>query len=385
MSLTILADANIPYAERAFAHLGRVLAVPAQELGAELARDADLVLTRSTVKLGPELLGQSRAKFVATATSGVDHVDQGWLAARGVGFASAHGSNARSVAEWFTAAVLTLAQRHGLALGSLRVGIVGVGAVGEHVRQVCQALGLSQIHLCDPPRQRRGDLLPQPWSSLEQVLENSDIVTVHVPLIKEGPDKTLGMLGAQALSRLPQGALVLNAARGDVLPGEVILEEQGRLRFALDVWPSEPAVEAAHVAAAQLGTPHIAGHSLDAKVQGTLQIYRAACAFLGVEPRWEPGPQELPRFPVVELEAAGRPWQEVALEAVQASYRILEDVAAMEALAALPPQERGLSFRRWRQGYAPRREFAATRLRLVGADARTQQVLSGLGFCLESL
>jgi erythronate-4-phosphate dehydrogenase len=279
--------------------------------------------------------------------------------------------------------VLTLAQRHGLDLAQARVGIIGVGAVGEHVRQVCAALGVRQVLLCDPPRERRGDALP--WSSLTQVLDQSDIVTVHVPLIRQGPDETLGMLDDAALSRLPEGAVVLNAARGAVLPGDAILKHRDRLRFALDVWPQEPSVAPEYVAAAQLGTPHVAGHSLDAKVQGTYQIYRAACAFLGQEPRWSPGPQELPRPQEIQLQAQGRPWQEVVLEAVRASYRVEEDVRAMEALAALPEDERGLAFRRWRQSYPPRREFAATRLRVIGADERTRRVLGGLGFCLGSL
>lgn len=357
--------------------------LPAAGLNAEAVRGADLVLTRSTVKVGAGLLEGSAARFVATATSGVDHVDEGWLAARGIGFASAHGSNARSVAEWFAAALLTLCERQGRDLRGLRLGVVGVGAVGSQVLDVARALGIGQVLASDPPRERRGERALAPWAPLARLLRESDVVTLHVPLIEEGEDRTRALIDAAALARLPAGAILMNAARGEVVTAEAVLSaRRGGVVCALDVWASEPEVDPAHVAAAAVATAHIAGHSLDAKVEGTRMIYEAACAALGEAPRWAPGPEELPEGPEVVLECAGRAWQAAVAAAVAVSYDLARDDAAMRALAALPEGERGRAFRRWRQEYPVRREFAATRLAPRGADAEVAATLRALGFVL---
>src|SRR5438445_218674 len=82
MALRIVADRNLAYVSEAFAPLGDVVTLPSAELGREAVRDADLVLVRSTVKVGAPLLDGSRARFVATATIGTDHLDTAWLDAR---------------------------------------------------------------------------------------------------------------------------------------------------------------------------------------------------------------------------------------------------------------------------------------------------------------
>ncbi|MBE3070722.1 MAG: 4-phosphoerythronate dehydrogenase, partial [Planctomycetes bacterium] len=125
--MKIVADANIPLLAEAFSPLGDVTALPADRLTREVVADADALLVRSVTPVGPALLDGSRVRFVATATIGVDHVDQAYLAARGIGFASAQGSNARSVAEYVLAALAVLAGRRGERLTGYRLGIVGVG------------------------------------------------------------------------------------------------------------------------------------------------------------------------------------------------------------------------------------------------------------------
>src|SRR5215471_14919810 len=124
----IVADHNIPLVAQAFAELGEVTTVPSGALTADAVGDADLLLVRSTVRVGAELLANSRVRFVATATIGTDHLDCEWLAARGIVWAAAPGSNADSVVQWFAATLLALARRLDLALDRLKLGIVGVGA-----------------------------------------------------------------------------------------------------------------------------------------------------------------------------------------------------------------------------------------------------------------
>src|SRR5262249_21831184 len=148
-------------------------------------RGADVLLCRSTLRVGEALLAHSRVKLVATATIGTDHLDLPWLASRGITVASAPGSNAPSVALWWAAALLTGAARHRLTLAGRTAGIVGVGNVGRRVEQVARALGMEVLR-CDPPRARaegsqgEGSFLP-----LDAVVAAADVVTLHVPLTGE--------------------------------------------------------------------------------------------------------------------------------------------------------------------------------------------------------
>jgi len=137
----IVADANIPLVTEAFGPLGRVEVLPADAIGPATVADADALLVRSVTRVGADLLDGSRVRFVATATIGIDHVDTAYLASRGIGFASAQGSNARSVAEYVLSAVVVLADRAGRRLRDLTVGIVGVGNVGGRLARMLEAVG----------------------------------------------------------------------------------------------------------------------------------------------------------------------------------------------------------------------------------------------------
>src|SRR5690349_18632676 len=83
----IVSDRNIPYVEEAFAELGTVVTLPAAEIDAARVREADVLLCRTTIKVGPALLEGSRVRFVATATIGTDHLDLPYLESRGIRWA----------------------------------------------------------------------------------------------------------------------------------------------------------------------------------------------------------------------------------------------------------------------------------------------------------
>src|SRR5262245_39041681 len=151
--MKIVADINIPYLPEALQDVGEVLTLASREITPEVVKDANLLFTRSTIKVGAPLLEGSRVRFVATATIGVDHVDLDYLQKKGITFASAPGSNSNSVAEWFIASLLTLAERKGFSLYGKTVGVVGVGNVGSKVARNAAALGL-RVLLCDPPLAR---------------------------------------------------------------------------------------------------------------------------------------------------------------------------------------------------------------------------------------
>ena len=116
-----------------------------------------------------------------------------------------------------------------------------------------------------------------------------DIVTCHTPLTFDGPDPTYRLIGETFFDRLKPGAWFCSAGRGEVVHEAALhkaLDEQCLDAVVLDVWDHEPEIDGRLLARVDIGTPHIAGYSLEGKLNGTAIIYRAACAFLGVEPAW---------------------------------------------------------------------------------------------------
>ncbi len=285
VALRIVADANIPLAREAFGALGTVEALPAAAITPDAVREADILLVRSVTRVDDALLDGSALRFVGTATIGTDHIDADALARRGIAFASAPGSNAESVVEWVIAALVEMAVRRDARIDGKTVGVVGVGNVGGRLVPRLAALGLTVV-VCDPPRARRGDGVPEGatggWMDLDALLDAADIVTLHVPLAPTGPDATRGLVSAARIARLRTGTWLLNASRGDVLDATAAADARrtGHIgALALDVFPGEPTPDASLVAACDLATAHIAGHSVDGKIGGTRMLRDAVGAW----------------------------------------------------------------------------------------------------------
>jgi erythronate-4-phosphate dehydrogenase len=389
--MLIVADRNIVFAREAFESLGEVRLMRGREMTPAAVRDATLLLVRSITPVNRALLEGSAVRFVATATIGRDHVDTEYLRDAGVAFAAAPGSNANSVAEYITAALLVLARRQGKPLEGRTIGIVGAGNVGSRVAAKVRALGMRE-RLNDPPLQRAtGEAKYRPVAELM----DCDFITLHVPLEKGGPDPTWHMVGADFLARMRPEAALLNSSRGAVVDNGALIEAlragpSTKLRAgrpgaaALDVWEGEPHIRPALLAKAALATPHIAGYSFDGKVNGTEMIYRAACAFLGRKPDWSPARcMPPPLIPEIELQPSPAEPEESLREAVLKVCPIERDDAALRKLAGLPPAEQGSYFDRLRAEYPVRREFQNTTVRLCGADPAAGGLvgkLKGLGF-----
>lgn len=185
--------------------------------------------------------------------------------------------------------------------------------------------------------------------SLDELLARCDLVTLHVPLLRSGPDATVHLVDP---TRLRPGAWLVNACRGEVVPTPRALAADNPL--ILDVFEGEPRPDPRLVARATLATPHIAGHSLDGKAKGTKMIYDAACAFLGVTPAWTPR-DSLPPPPDRVVVRAQEDGVGAALEAVAAGYDPAADDDALRALVA--SGDDGTGFRRYRETYPERREL----------------------------
>lgn len=384
--MRIIVDEAIPFAEEAFAGIGQVQAFPGRSVCREHVKEADILLVRSVTRVNAKLLEGTGVRFVGTATIGFDHVDRDYLSQKGIRFETSAGSNANSVAEYVVAALLHVAERNGVPLAGQTVGVVGVGNAGSKVAAKCRSLGM-QVFLNDPPRQRRegGDQ----WSSLDQVLWESDVVTLHTPLTLEGQDATFHLLDKDRLGRMKAGALLINTARGPVVDNAVLTEvlsaELPLGGVVLDVWESEPVISIDLLERVLIGTPHIAGYSLDGKVTATEMMYAAVCDFLGVAPGWRP---TLPPAPVpkIEFDAGAYASEQAALETfVRSVYDIQADDAALRPIARLAPEERGAFFDSLRKEYPVRREFRFTEIVGEQMPASLREVLEQLGFHLPRL
>lgn len=383
--LLIVADRNIPYAQDAFRRLGEVVLVDTGGIVPRAVHAADAVIVRSETRVGRALLDGSRVRFVGTATIGTDHIDTRYLGEQGIAFASAPGSNANSVAEYVTAALLALAERRGASLAAMTLGVVGVGHVGIKVVNAAAALGMNVLH-CDPPLARAtGESRFLPLDGLM----DADIVTLHVPLTTDGADPTYHLFDIRRLRKMKPGAVLINTARGGVVDSAALKEVLGAGALSaaiLDVWEDEPSIDAGLLRRTLLATPHIAGYSLDGKVNAVRMMCDALYRHAGADPHGAPEfhlpPPAIGR---ITLSAADRGGAPALHSVVGRCYDILRDDRRLRGLEAVPEIQRGEYFRQLRKEYPVRREFPATTVVLPTEKASLAGPLRQLGFRVEAL
>ncbi|MBP0050018.1 4-phosphoerythronate dehydrogenase PdxB [Marinobacterium sp. AK62] len=357
--LTIVADENIPALEPLFGAFGRLRTCAGRTLSPEQVRDADVLLVRSVTAVNQQLLAGSRVRFVGTATIGTDHVDQSWLAEQGIGFSSAPGCNADSVVDYVLAALFNLLAESGDNLRQKTLGIVGVGNVGGRLQQRLEALGVSLL-LCDPPRQHQ-EADTTAFVSLNELLQQADIICLHTPLTTTGRWPTRHLLHADNLKLIKPDAILLNAGRGPVVDNKALLalsKQRPDLKLVLDVWEHEPEVSVALAEHCRIATPHIAGYALDGKIRGTWMLYRALCQHLGRSPEIALD-SVLPQAPVTSMTLS--PGCSL-LEPVRTVYDIYRDDRAFRQMLARGADGIPKGFDQLRRYYPERREFATLAL-----------------------
>ncbi|MGE0859727.1 MAG: NAD(P)-dependent oxidoreductase [Gammaproteobacteria bacterium] len=371
--MQILADSQIPALAEHFGELGELRRFEGRALDRATLGDAEVLLVRSVTRVDAALVAGSRLRFVGTATAGIDHVDTAALVAAGIHFSDAAGCNARPVAEHVVTLLHLHAARRGCAPRALKVGIIGCGHVGGRLAALLDALGIAHVDH-DPPRAAR-----EPgWTSAPLAAALAcEVVSLHVPLVTDGAWPTLNLLDATALDALAPGTLVINAARGGVLDESALstrLTGPRALVAALDCWAGEPVVDLELLARSWLATPHLAGHSFEARLAATRLLWQAFRAWRGLPAA--DAPVRLP--PVARVASVPR------VGGVGALLAILHPLAAhdvrMRALPALPGAARGAHFDEIRRRYALRREFAAHAVACTGLGPDTVAELAALGF-----
>jgi erythronate-4-phosphate dehydrogenase len=372
--MKIVCDNKIPFLRGVLEPYADVVYLPGKETTADDLRDADAVITRTRTKCNSTLLEGSRVKVVATATIGFDHIDTSWCESHGIIWKNAPGCNSHSVKQYISSVLCTLAKRFGLELRKMTLGVVGVGNVGSKVADVGRALGM-KVLLNDPPRQRAEG--PDAFVSLDRLIAESDIISLHVPLNMEGEDATWHLFDGGRISSLRPSQILINSSRGPVVDNDALKAalKSGGLRAAvLDVWEKEPDIDRELLGLLAVATPHIAGYSADGKAAGTAASVRTVAQVLGLPltqwaPSDVPAPQQALDFSV---DASSRDELDVISEAVFHAYDVMDDDAALRAA----PQ----SFEKLRGDYQIRREPSAFTLRLHGGSPGLCSSLRLLGF-----
>ncbi|HYQ96104.1 MAG TPA: hydroxyacid dehydrogenase, partial [Candidatus Eisenbacteria bacterium] len=234
-------------------------------------------VTRRLIEAAPKL------RWVARAGAGIDNIDAAAARERGIGVLNVPGANAVAVAELVFGLLLSLFRQLPAADSSLKrgewdksrfkgrelrgktIGIVGLGKIGRAVAQRARAFEMKCVG-CDPllsdDTMREFGIEPLPLSDL---LPRAEILTLHIPLSPE----TQGLIGAREISRLPRGAVLVNAARGGLVDEAAVLAalEKGQLSGAVfDVFAEEPPVASALVKREDVVvSPHIGAATVEAQ------------------------------------------------------------------------------------------------------------------------
>jgi len=260
--------------EEIFSDFGEIVTLPGRQINRQSLLDCDILIIRSRTRVNKELLQGTKVQFVGSTVAGVDHIDEAYLHENNITFTSAQGCNANAVAEYVISAISNLANDYSFDLSDKTLGIIGVGNVGSRLDFKAKQLGITTL-LNDPPRQEIEG--KENFVDLNTAL-SADIVTFHTPLTFSGSHPTYNLLGSHNFNLIKEDTIFINTARGGIID-ESLWENTITKANIIDCWEEEPNINTKLQNTAYWATPHIAGHSIDAKFMGSYMIYKDLCSF----------------------------------------------------------------------------------------------------------
>lgn len=375
--MKILADENIPQVKEAFSQFGEVKLTHGRYISNEMLKETDILVVRSITNVNKDLLADTNVKFVGTATIGTDHIDKEYLKSRNIYFADAAGCNSFSVAEYVIAALTDQFTKKKKTFEDKKIGIIGFGNIGTKVTRFAKALGFETI-INDPPLERK--LGSGEFGDLEDAL-NCDVVTFHVPLNKSGIDKTYHLLNEENFGHIKSDALLINTSRGPVVKNSSLkkqLQDGNDIDIVLDVFENEPNIDLDLLTMTDIGTAHIAGYSLEGKLNGTYFIYKKLCEQFNIDAKWQPVYPEIFES-IIEIDAR-QEIIEILFEICKRIYDINFDSQLLKKSAIEKVEEPGKYFDHLRKTYRVRREFNNYTIKLSLPDERMKSILETLRF-----
>ena len=268
---------------------------------AQRAGDADVVMIANTPLSGEVIRRCDRLKFVDVAFTGVDHVDIKACTEKNIAVSNASGYSNEAVSELVLAMMLDLLRnvpqvekrcreggtKDGLVgreLKGKKVGVIGTGAIGSRVAELCHAFGCEILGNDAHPETVNLPYIK--FLPLDDLLRESDIVTLHCPLM----DSTRHLIDREKISLMKPSAILINAARGPIVDSRALADalNDGKISGAgVDVFEMEPPIDADHPllhAKNAIVTPHVAFATEES------MVLRAEIAFRNIT-EWMAGRQ----------------------------------------------------------------------------------------------
>ncbi|HIX85210.1 MAG TPA: 4-phosphoerythronate dehydrogenase PdxB [Candidatus Parabacteroides intestinigallinarum] len=370
--MKIVADNTVPYLKGILEPVAEVAYINASEFTPERVKDADALIVRSIDKCTRSLLEGSAVRLITTATIGFDHIDTRYCAEAGIEWKNAPGCNAASVGQYVLSSLLAVARRTGESLRGKTIGIIGVGHVGSIVERLCALLGMRVLRN-DPPRaEREGEA---GFVSLDTIAQEADIITLHVPLTREGSYPTYHLANQAFFQSLRRKPWFVNSCRGAVHDTEALKEAKAKglvSELIIDCWENEPRIDRELMSQVSIATPHIAGFSADGKANGTRACVENIARFfhLRVE-RIDRILPPAPCDPVIDLD------QLEGDRVAGAILRTFHPLPVDKALRATPER-----FEWFRANYDHPREYPA--YRILHASDEEAVTFRALGFRLDN-
>ena len=370
-----VADNKIPFLKGVLEPYADIQYLNPKDITHDVIKDKDALIIRTRTNCNSELLQETKIKFIATATIGFDHIDTAYCKRNNIKWINAPGCNSSSVMQYIASVLLTISSRKKINIADLTIGIVGVGNVGSKVERLAKIFGMNVL-LNDPPRARKEG--NERFVDLEELISKSDIITFHVPLIKEGEDKTHHMADKNFFNKFNNSKIVINTSRGQVIETGAIknaIKEKAVNASVLDVWENEPNIDMELLKMVDIATPHIAGYSADGKANGTSVCVKNISSFFGLNIDKDWYPQELPKpgnSSEIFIDCKDHLNQEIFYKAVVSSYDIMKDDGILRNSVETFEKQRG--------NYPVRREFPFYRIKTQNCNIEIENKLKKLGF-----
>jgi len=265
---------------------------PDQERLKELVKDVSAIIVRSKPKVTKEIIDAApNLKVIARAGVGLDNIDVEYAKSKGIEIVNAPAASSRSVAELAIALMLNVARKVAFADRKMRegawakkqcmgfelegktLGVVGFGRIGYTVAKIANAIGMKIYYWS---RTRKEDLEKEvnaKWLPLEEVLKNSDIVTLHVPLVED----TYHLINEERLKLMKPTAVLINTSRGAVVDTNALVKalQEGWIAGAgLDVFEEEPLPKDHPLTKLDnvVLTPHIGASTVEAQERAGIEV-----------------------------------------------------------------------------------------------------------------
>ena len=247
------------------------------QLSSGILKDADALFIRSTTTIKDDSLKNSKIRFIASATSGHNHICKSvleWNCNEKKCFV-ASGCNSYAVVNYILSCIGYLITKNKFSKNNT-VGIIGFGYIGKLLAEILDSLEIKNVFF-DP--YVTNSFNPKKKKPLKEILD-CDLVTIHASYSKDGDYPSHMLLGKHNLSNASLGTLI-NSSRGEIIDEKFILE-QNNFDYIADVWINEPHCNEKLVEKALLSTPHIAGYSNQAKHLGTKSVVCEFAKFFGL-------------------------------------------------------------------------------------------------------